>query len=84
MKSRKVCYFLKIIKVINRADEIGSAAHFNLLNRDDLFYITFDLMNTYSSGAIQQNMFRSWVAANNGATCDDIRTYTNILTLLSD
>ena len=43
-----------------------------------LFDITFDSMNTYFSGAFQQNMFsilESWVAANNGATCDDRSWY---------
>ena len=55
-------------------DKLVQRTHFNLINWYNLFYITFDLMNTYFSGAIQQNMFsvcESWVAANNGATCDD-------------
>ena len=32
-------------------------APFNLINWDDLFYITYDLKNTYFSWAMQQNLF---------------------------
>ena len=56
-------------------------AHFNLINWDDLFYIIYDLKNTYFSWAMQQNLFsakESWVATNNGATCDDWSWYIQI------